>query len=491
MSSAPQAGARSTERRPTRRLPALLLATCFALSAVLLTHVAPLGAGRMSKPTSRLFGDFGWWAFLGAHRPEALDSPAVVAAVLLLGAGLGFLACFGGLWLTWRGGDAWTRRLVIGVSVGATLLSVFAPPTMNSNPYNYMYRARVMAAYGENPYTTAAGEFPDDPLAEFANPAYTGGPGGKLPTWMVVNVAVAWIAQGNVALNLLLLRFTLFLFGVGTVLLVSRAAERLVPERAVAGLVLWAWNPIFLLNIQTRTDTVMVFWLIVGLWLLSRGRRHLAVAAITLSVYVKILTLPFLAIAAISDLRNRRFKELGIGLAVAGVATAVVWLPFLDGIGFDIVPRYLGLANDAGGGASGVAESIGLHQLLLAGFAILVLWTGWTRRDVGRHLIVGFTVVSLYFSAFFAKFASSDYLLTLLAVVAVTMGTRTVALTGALSVSFFLFDIWYTAGTKRFALPDLFPFPRAWVFALPLVAGLLFVGTVLWRRRTRRGTLPG
>jgi hypothetical protein len=214
------------------------------------------------------------------------------------------------------------------------------------------------------------------------------------------------------------------------------------------------------------------------------------VAAITLSVYVKIFTLPFLAIAAVSDLRHRRFRELGIGLVVAVAATAVVWLPFLDGIGFDIVPRYLGLANDPGGGASGTAATLSLRPVLLGGFALLILVIGWTRRDMAHHLITGFAAASLYFSMFFAKFASSDYLLTLIALVAVTMGTRTVALTGALCVSFFLFDIWYTSGTGSFVLPDLFPFPRRWVFALPLAGGLGLLAVLLWRRRARRGTLP-
>ncbi len=482
MLSAPPAGA-------PRRHVVLLLAACFAASAVLLTQLAPLGAGRLSKPSAALLDDFAWWSFLADLRPAFLDAPAGVAAVLLAGSGLGFLACFGLVWLTWRGGDAWTRRVILSVSIGATLLSVFAPPTMNTNPYNYMYRARVMAEHGENPYSTPAGEFPDDPMAEFANPSYVHSPGGKLPSWMILNVAVAWLAGGNVAANLLLLRFTLFLLGAGTVFMVARTAERLIPEKAVAGLALWAWNPIFLMNIQTRTDTVMVFWLIAGLWLISGGRRHLAVAALTLSVFVKIFTVPFLAVAALADLRARRFRPLAVGSLAALGAAVVIWLPFLDGLTPELVASYAGLANSPGGGGSGAAASWSIRPLLLVGFAALILFVGWTRRDQGRHLVAGFAAVSLYFSLFFAKFASSDYLLTLLAVVAVTMGTRTVLLTGALCLSFFLFDVWYTAGTSTFVLPDLFPFPRRWVFFVPIAAGLLFVGVVVWRRRPRRGTL--
>ncbi|GJM43525.1 MAG: hypothetical protein DHS20C21_03670 [Gemmatimonadota bacterium] len=449
---------------------------------LIFAYVLPLTAGRMSQRSVALMDRLPHWAFLAKHRSPALDDPHSVAAIILLGAGLGLAACLFGVIATWGRTDRRIRRWILGVSIACMFLTVLAPPTMNTNPYNYMMRARVAAAHDANPYVTPADEFPNDPFMDFANQAYTDTAGGKLPGWMVWNVAVAWVAQGDVALNLVLLRFLLFLMGVGCLFLLNAICLRTCPEHALAALVLWGWNPIMIANIQSRTDTVMVFYLLLGMWLLTRGHRRWAVVPLTLSVFVKIFTVPFLVVAILADARAKRWREIGVAVVVCLATAVAVWLPFQEGLDGSLAARYLGLANQTDGSA-GTSTSRLLLQIAFAG---LVFAVGWTRRDLGRNLYLGWAIVSLYFSLFFAKFASSDYLLTLLAVTAPVMSVPILMLAGALCVSFFLFDLWYLVGSSSFVLPDLFPFsPRA-VFLLPVAALPLVALLIKVRRRFGR-----
>jgi len=370
-----------------------------------------------------------------------------------------------------------------------TAATVVAPPNLNSNPYNYMMRARVAAAHGGNPYVTPADEFPGDPFMPFANHAYTDTPGGKLPAWMIVNVTIARLSGDDVVRNLVSLRFFLFLVGIACIALVSATARRLAPDQELAGLVLWAWNPIVIMNVQTRTDTMMVFYLLLGMFLLACGHRRWAVVPLTLSVFVKIFTIPFLVVAALSDVRARRWREISIAILIVLATTVIIWLPFREGLDAGVFLKYANLASETGG----VADDTGTHWLRLLvriGFVVLVAFIGWTRRDLAAHLLSGWVLVSLYFSVFFAKFASSDYLMTLLAITAVVLSGRAVIATAGLSVSFFLFDMWFLAGTSHFRMPDLFPFARLYVFLIPIVAAGLIGLLLLFRRAPGGGPAP-
>jgi hypothetical protein len=121
-----------------------------------------------------------------------------------------------------------------------------------------------------------------------------------------------------------------------------------------------------------------------------------------------------------------------------------------------------------------------------AGFAVLILVVGLTRGPGVRSLFAGWALVQLYFSLFFAKFASADYLLGLIALVAIIMDWRMVLATFALGVSYFLFDQWYLVGAENFPMPDLFPFSRSVVFWMPPIAAVITLFIWLGWRRSRR-----
>lgn len=476
MTSAP-----NVERAPSStRLELLAASLVLVLSVIFLVWCTPLTAGRMQQPSAELIPRFPFWRFLADHRPAFLDDP-LPTAMLLLAACLGaFASGMFAVRRTWRAGPrADLAAIVLGAGVVCIVVTWLAPPNVNSNLWNYFLRARIAAAHGHNPYTTAADAFPDDPLYKYANHAYTGSPGGKLPAWKWVSIPMARLGGDDPVRTLLVYRTGLLAFSCLTMVLLWVAAKRLIPERAVAGLAFWVFNPIVLMNALARVDTVMMAYFALALVALSLGRTRWAVVGLTLSVWVKLITGPLLAVAALAEARARRWREFLVGAVLVLLVSVVLWAPFIDHNVGELIRSYTGVATAAEGSVGGPSKKIAA-----AGFAVLILTMGLTRRDGPASLVAGWLPVQFYFSLFFAKFASADYLQTLLALVAVSMTVRWLLLAYALGAAFFLFDVWYFVGDNTvFPMPDLFPFPRWVVFMLPL--GAAAVGLAVWFVRRR------
>lgn len=467
---------------PLIRLSLLASSLVLVLATVFLAWCTPLTPGRMLQRSAELIPRFPFWSWLAAHRPAFFDDPTPIALLLLASCLGAFGACAFAIRVTWNAG---VRRdlaaIVLGTSVLCVAITWLAPPNVNSNLWNYFLRARIASAHGHNPYTTAADEFPDDALYPYANHKYMGTPGGKLAAWKLVSIPLARLGGDDPVRTLLVYRTGLLLFSVATLAMLWSVARRLLERRAVAGLAFWAFNPIMIMNALARVDTVMMFWLALALLLLSLGRKRWATVALTLSVYVKLITAPLFAVAALAELRAGRTRELFVGALVVAATTVAVWAPFYDANAGDLLRSYAGAAENAEGSVGGSWKMVAA-----AGFAALILAMGLgRRRDSLASLIAGWLPVQFFFSLFFAKFASADYLLALLMLVAVSMGIWWLILASALGASYFLFDEWYFVGDVNvFPMPDLFPFPRAVVFSLPLAAAGL--AALVWFLRGRR-----
>jgi hypothetical protein len=86
-------------------------------------------------------------------------------------------------------------------------------------------------------------------------------------------------------------------------------------------------------------------------------------------------------------------------------------------------------------------------------------------------LLVGWTLLSLVFAIFLTKLGFSWYLMTLIALVGVTLEWRLTLATIALSYASFLLNVWDSTSKGTFRLPDLFVLPRSIIY-------LAFIGVV-------------
>jgi hypothetical protein len=469
------------------RLDRRLLLTLISLAAIVLfTHaiamfVLPQAPGRMAEPSAELIGRLPLWSWLvGLSLPIPLAGPQLALAIVLLSAAR-FAAYAAAIYLCWwRASEPWSLGVVIGCALLCFLISMCALPNVDRDIYNYILSGRVATLYHANPYRVAPDQFPADPFYRYASARYTDIPGdNKLPVWMLLNSFLAGRQGDDIVTTLLLYRAAFLLINAVNVALIVHIFDALKMPGRLAGVVLYAWNPIVITYGQSKVDTLMVLFLLLAVLALALSRRRAAVVALSLSVCVKLITLPLLALFLLWQLRAGRRRELFVSALLAALVAAAVYLPFWDGP--DMIWMHIELLAATGG-----AGPVALGLALKAGFVLGLLWVGWKGQPSLRGVIWIWALVALLFSVFLSRLGFSWYLMTLIALVSLAKDWRMAAITLALSLVSFLLNAWDSASNDVVALPDLFALPRPALYALFMALVGLGVLAAAWRQRRIR-----
>jgi len=455
---------------------ALVLLAAFAFYA----FVVPQTPGRLARPSAALVEELSLWSSIASSSLPVPRGRQSVAAALIVGAAAAFVAYAAALALTWR--RPLRRSTLVAVAVASLaffVVAALALPTVNTDIYDYISFGRVRAVHGANPYDVPPSQFPDDPIYPYTSPQYTDDPDNKLPAWMLLNVGLAKLVGGDPVTSVLAYRFAFLTLNGLNVLLVALILGRIKPEYALAGVVAYGWNPIVAVHGQSKTDTVMVLFLLLAAFALVAERRRLAAVALALSVCVKLITFPLAAVHWLRELTQRRWRELAVGTALFVLVVAAVYAPFG---GPELLAEHVGLRR-RGGSVAGEGSGV-IQQVLDVGLVLLVLGAGVVRATTIDVLFRRWFVVTLLVALFFGQLAASWYLMTLIAVASLAArwwaSAIVVVLTGA---SFFL-NSWRSTASGDFQLPELMPGPARFVYLILL--GVAGIGAATFMRRRRR-----
>jgi len=460
------------------------LAFLLGLSYLFFGFLIPQTPGRMTRPSAGLIDNLPFWSWLHSLPILAPENAGTVAALIIVFSILVFVGYGIAISLVWRkNSHAEHASLVIVSSVTFFFLSVWFLPNFNTDIFNYILRGRVAAVHHSNPYYTAADEYPSDPLYEYASHRYTARPGGKFPGWMHLNVLLARLAGDDPVANLLLYRSFFFLVNVLNLVLIAAILRRLNPNYVLPAILTYAWNPIVVLNGQSKTDTVMVFYLLVSVWMLLGNRKKLAAIPLALSSAVKLITAPLAAVYILGDLRLKRWKAAGLELAIFVVSLLVIYLPFWQGP--DIITQHFVAFGESGSSVPDVFRSA-----CVVLFVLLTIIIGLKQDGSVAQLLRGWAFVLLFFSLFLTRLGFAWYLMTLIAVVSLTFNRRLTIVMVMLSFSSFLFNIWYSTFGSHFKVAELFALPKLIVYiALPGLTLISLAAVAGYRRFQNRRML--
>jgi hypothetical protein len=258
--------------------------------------------------------------------------------------GLGFAAVFVGAFVlyglslrTVQGHT--TRRLwliVIGGTLVFSLIFVLLDPFEAADIFDNIIRGRMQARYGANPFYQVPAEFSRDPLYKYAYWKEVTSAYG--PLWEIAAAGGAILAGDTVLGNILAFKGLSVAAYLLTAAVIFWGLQRDSAQRALYGVVLYAWNPLVLYAVagNAHNDSLMVLFVVLGFVLLARRRYVLAGLAEVAGALVKFipaLLLPIVVIAALKEIQGLkpRLRFLLVTATAGALLIATAYAPYWHG----------------------------------------------------------------------------------------------------------------------------------------------------------------
>jgi hypothetical protein len=321
------AAARNRLDRAERGLEGLYRALPGAIAAGLLASYVAFLAWPMRiwhrpvGPDTHLVGTFGL-GFAGALRYTLI--------VLLL-----FTLYAGALSLVLTRRSRPSPRFVLGAAAAFCLALWLTHPLTSNDVFNYIANARVYWVHGDNPLTVPPLAHPEDPLFSLIT-FWQDIPSPYGPLWSLLAGLPAALGGDSPLRNVLGFKALSMAFFLGAAWLVFLTARRMREDSAVAALLAFAWNPLVVWHVagNGHNDVVMMFFVVLSLYALTRGWVAAAIVALAASALVKYATLLLAPLLAVWWLRSRRRpsrRELALGLGLALLLVVIAYAPYWSG----------------------------------------------------------------------------------------------------------------------------------------------------------------
>jgi len=194
-------------------------------------------------------------------------------------------------------------KKIITISI---IILLFAYPAMLSyDIFNYVFTAKVLFFYHENPYLIMPIAFIGDPLLLFTHAANKIALYG--PIWILLTGIPYFLSFENLLLNIIILKFFVSLFYIGSIILIWKISKN------IFSVLLFALNPLVIIEtlVSSHNDITMMFFSLLALYLLIKKKIIYGIIFFLVSILIKYATLfliPIFIYVIFNYLKNKNIK---------------------------------------------------------------------------------------------------------------------------------------------------------------------------------------
>ncbi len=251
-----------------------------------------------------------------------------------------FAALSGLYYLAWRVCRGRQPRamwvaLIAGV-LAINLAMLWLYPIGAADIFDNIFRGRITAHYGGNPFYSAPKEYWNDPFLRYT--AWRKSTSAYGPLWELIAAGASRIVGDGKLANVLGFKIVGLIFYFGCFALIALILRRHAPERALQGACLFALNPLVIYETagNGHNDVVMAFFILVGMYALAQRWFAFAALAVTAGALVKFIPILLLPVVIVAGLRSlsgwkahTRFLLVTAAACVAFVG--IMYAPFWKG----------------------------------------------------------------------------------------------------------------------------------------------------------------
>src|SRR3989344_5690764 len=186
--------------------------------------------------------------------------------------------------------QVWIMILFTGV------LLAFSYNAFSYDLFNYIFDAKIVTHYHQNPYLQKALDYPGDPMLSFMHWTHRLYPYG--PVWLFLTVPLSFLGFQFFLPTFFLFKILMSASFVGSVFYIGKIVRKISPENEVFSLIFFGLNPLVIIEslVSAHNDIVMSSLLLMSIYLLINNKYIRSIFILILSIgikYATIILIPF------------------------------------------------------------------------------------------------------------------------------------------------------------------------------------------------------
>lgn len=180
--------------------------------------------------------------------------------------------------------------------IAITVLLTFSYNAFSYDIFNYIFDAKIVTHYNQNPYQYKALDFPADPMLSFMRWTHRVYPYG--PFWLVLTVPLSFLGFNLFLPTFFLFKILMAAGFLGTIFYIQKIMKVVNPKNALLAVTFFALNPLVLIEslVSAHNDVVMMFFAVLAVYFIIEKKYFSSFFAFIVSVGIKFATLSLLPI---------------------------------------------------------------------------------------------------------------------------------------------------------------------------------------------------
>ncbi len=227
--------------------------------------------------------------------------------------------------------------IVWGYALAAGAVLVLLWPATSTDMFDYIFRGRMSAEYGVNPYLVLPNRFKDDPLYQYLG--WPNAPSAYGPLWELMSARMSALGGASAWRNLLLHKGLAVVTFLACGAVIAHIAGEAGRQARLLGSALWLWSPLAIWEIAAigHNDGFLVLSLLLAVWATAHGRYGWATAALVVGGLFKFLPFIVLPLVAAHAMRHeptwpRRLLVLAQMALITIGLSVIAYAPYWEGL---------------------------------------------------------------------------------------------------------------------------------------------------------------
>ena len=182
---------------------------------------------------------------------------------------------------------SFSKKQIWGMILFSAILLGFAYNAFSYDLFNYIFDAKIVTHYQQNPYEHKALDYAQEPMLSFMRWTHRVYPYG--PVWLGLTVPLSFLGFNYFLLTFFIFKALIAACFLATAWYIGKILQKTSPQNEQLGIAFFALSPFVLIEslVSAHIDIVMMFFMMLGVYFLVQKKYLIAVIGLLLAYGTK------------------------------------------------------------------------------------------------------------------------------------------------------------------------------------------------------------